>query len=196
MLYDNDTFMRAGRTFRATFPPDDYGAPPWESECGHGAIRKRVTSRNRAYDTTRPGERLLGAHYIYDMAESTRIARRDGWGLSRSDTDRLAARLGRVPTVGDIAHAAVEADFRRMAAWCAGKWTYVGACVVLLNSDGSPTEYTGSLWGIESDAGDYLEQTAFELADEILGLVTDAECAAMEDARPDMYDVNFKFKRN
>lgn len=41
--------------------------------------------------------------------------------------------------------------------------------VELCDDDGDPVPgYDASLWGIESDADEYLEETAFELADEII----------------------------
>ncbi len=53
---------------------------------------------------------------------------------------------------------AVEADYQRLRRYLAGDWEYVG--VVVTDADGN----TESLGGIESDADEYLETVAHELA--------------------------------
>ena len=55
-----------------------------------------------------------------------------------------------------------------MRQWCDGYWSYVG--VVVTAQCPCCEDFTGpsaSLWGIESDAGDYLEEVARELAEEL-----------------------------
>jgi hypothetical protein len=59
-------------------------------------------------------------------------------------------------------HRAVLADFNRLQAWLAGDWCYVGVIVTPDDGEGEPA----SLWGIESDCDDYLQDVAHELADE------------------------------
>lgn len=65
------------------------------------------------------------------------------------------------------AGAAAQADFERLRAWCNDDWHYVGVVVEMLDDDNEVLD-SESLWGIESDAGAYLDDTARELADEIL----------------------------
>lgn len=67
---------------------------------------------------------------------------------------------------------AVRADFERLRDWCNDRWSYVGVRVVLpcaCCGDGEADD--ASLWGIESDAGAYLEEVAADLADEILSRI-------------------------
>lgn len=58
-------------------------------------------------------------------------------------------------------------DFERLRDWCNDGWHYVGVVVELLDLNGKPTGRDASLWGIESDAGDYFEEVAREIAGEI-----------------------------
>lgn len=55
-----------------------------------------------------------------------------------------------------------------MQAWCNGKWRYVGVVVERLAAD-ETVDATESLWGIESDAGHYLQEVAAELIAQIEG---------------------------
>jgi hypothetical protein len=68
---------------------------------------------------------------------------------------------------GAYAAAAARADFERLQAWCNDGWSYVGV-VVTVEREGVELG-RASLWGIESDAGDYLCEVANELAEEALG---------------------------
>jgi hypothetical protein len=164
-----------GLTFRCELQPDDDSTPPWEREDGHGPVSEwRAHGDDSRGASKRPGERELcddgrsfGRTRFYDMREAMRIAKRDGWGLSDEDKAKLAAKLGRDLKPGDIAAAAVEADFQRLRTWCADLWSYVGVVVTLLDTDGEPTDERESLWGIESDCEDYLNETARELAQDI-----------------------------
>lgn len=72
------------------------------------------------------------------------------------------------PSKRAYAAAAAEADFKRLDDWCNDRWHYVGCVVTLLDDDGDDTDHSASLWGIESDDGDYLAETARELAAEIV----------------------------
>lgn len=59
------------------------------------------------------------------------------------------------------AAAAALADFQRLAGWCSDEWNYVG--VVVTASRAGIELGSASLWGIESDAGDYLVEAANDL---------------------------------
>lgn len=143
-----------------------------------------------------------GSARFYDFAEACRIARRDGWSFlpgtlqtrQINATTWEAKTTGFVALGGDINEAirnlyaahratmsarayaagAAEQDFQRIRAWCNDQWSYVGVVVELLDDYGDATGETESLWGIESDANDYLEETAHELAGEILHRVARA----------------------
>lgn len=70
----------------------------------------------------------------------------------------------------------------RMDAWCRGDWSYVGVIAearCLLVRNGVGTFYTlrsPGLWGVESDAGDYLKEVFEEQKDELR-----VDIAAMKD---------------
>src|SRR5690606_36343176 len=105
-----DTITVNGLTFSVNLEYDDCHGAPWEECDGHGPVSD-WTSRNKL-----PGERILnrdrGMYRYYDVAEATRIAKRDSWGIGPDAHATLAARLGREPTAGEIAAAAVESDFQ------------------------------------------------------------------------------------
>lgn len=156
MLYDGGTIEVDGHKFRVEFPYDDSGDAPWEREDGHGPVSEWTTRAKR------PGEMVLdrdrGSYRYYDFQEAVRIAKRDGWD---------AEPYGQ-GTNGERAHRAAMADFDRLHRWCNDQWSYVGAVVELLDDDGEPTGDKDSLWGIESDCPDYLEEVARECAGEVL----------------------------
>ena len=129
--------------------------------------------------------RLAGRHgkagTLPGGGDALEIARRDGWGLCDADKAKLAKKLGRTPTRGDIVAEAVDRDYEHMRRWCADLWQYVGVIVTHEESGES-----ASLWGVESEDDDYLERTAHELADDI-GSRLDSELAAtIAESRPDL----------
>jgi hypothetical protein len=63
------------------------------------------------------------------------------------------------------AAAAAMADFERLRGWCNDEWHWCGV-VVTLNTGG--TEHEASLWGIESDADDYIEEVISDLMHQCL----------------------------
>lgn len=66
----------------------------------------------------------------------------------------------------EYAAKAAKADFEYLKAWCDDQWCYVGV-VVTASREGVELG-SASLWGIESNAGDYLLDVANELAPEAL----------------------------
>lgn len=70
-------------------------------------------------------------------------------------------------TARQYAAAAALADFDRLRRWCDNQWHYVGVIVESLDEDEDVID-SASLWGIESDAGDYLDEVAQDLAAELL----------------------------
>lgn len=166
-----DTIELDGRTFKVEVIPDDSMGAPWDEHDGHGVVSD-WTRREK-----RPGERVLcsdrDSHRYYDIAETMKLARKDGWGLEEEALAKLADRLGRKPTKREITAAAVEQDFDRLRRWCEGDWYWVGVAVTLLDDEGEETDERDSLWGIESDCEDYLEEVASELAEEILSRVNE-----------------------
>lgn len=183
MLFNDSTFTRSGLTFRFNTEHDTDAEAPWDREDGHGPVSdQRYHPFGMGSNPPKaPGERILywdrGYFRAYDWAEAMKIAKRDGWGLGADDIAKLAHRLGRVPTNGDIAAEAVHRDFERLRRWCGDQWRYVGVIVTLMveDDDGELVDYDGplrakfmdSLWGVEDDEAEYLEETAHELADGI-----------------------------
>lgn len=160
-----------GFTLTATIHHDDDATPPWDREDGHGEVSD-WTRRDK-----RPGELVLasdhGAKRLYDYAGTCQKARRDGWGAVGT-VDGMTARAR--------AAVAVRADFERLRTWCADLWCYVGVAVTVSRDvDGESVELTGefdhALWGIESDAGDYLSEVAAELASEALAAARERAAA-------------------
>ena len=144
------------------------GGPACEEcgACGHGVVSE-WTSRAK-----RPGERVMnenrrGSFRYYDVKATLNVALNDGW---RAAGGELAGESKRA-----CAARAVEADFERMRGWCHDEWGWVGVVVTLLDADGNKTHEADSLWGIESDAGDYLDVVAGELADEIIARLDGAD---------------------
>lgn len=179
MLYDRDTFEHKGRTYRVRFEYDDSGDTPWERACGHGPVTA-WTTRDKL-----PGERLLNSDRrskrYYDFADATRIAKHDGWGLGKEDEAKLAQTLGRAPTRKEIVREAVERDYEFLRAWCNDEWRYCG--VIVTHEDSGKSD---SLWGIEDNAYDYLEEVAHELADQIAFELNKEMAADIQASRPDM----------
>lgn len=80
--------------------------------------------------------------------------------------ETFLAKLARRPKMR--AARAAESDFDFLSDWCNDRWQYVGVVVELVYDDDEPTGETESVWGIESCSTDYLEETAHELAGELL----------------------------
>lgn len=148
-----------GVEYHVRYVRDDDGDPPWDREDGHGPVSKWLR-RDKA-----PGERVLhedrGSKRFYDFAEATRIAKRDGWGVSDPKPgETKAAQRAR----------AVQADFERLRAWCRDEWHYMGVIVTPFcpHCGERMDSKAASLWGIESDSGDaYLAEVIADLVDQV-----------------------------
>jgi hypothetical protein len=178
-LWDGDIFEHKGRKYRVRFEHDDSHGAPWEECDGHGVVSD-WTTRDKA-----PGERVLASDRsskrYYDVCETAKIAKKDGWGLGNDELAKLAQSLGRMPTKKEIVARAVDNDFEYMRAWCNGEWHYCGVVVSHCESD-----ETESLWGIEDNEYDYLAEVARELADEISSRLDDIMAQEIQESRPDM----------
>lgn len=163
-MTDTITFRRA--VYAVELIPDSDAGKPWEREDGHGPVSD-WTNRDK-----RPGEMVLcsdrHAKRYYDFQAATVEAKRDSWGLGPDDMALLIKRLGRPATRAEIVRQAVLDDFERLQRWCDDAWQYVGVVVTRLDAHGNRLEHLqASLWGIESDAGEYLDETARDLIREI-----------------------------
>jgi hypothetical protein len=137
-MNDKDTFQHEGHTFTLHLAPDECNGPPWKEEDGHGVVSEWTTRDKH------PGERTLcsdrSSKRFYDWQATMKIAKQDGWGPSPVE--------------------AVEADFKRLRAWCNSEWYYMVIGVEFRDR----TEWLG---GVESDS-DYYMKVAHDLADELL----------------------------
>lgn len=156
-----ETFTIDGVRFGYEVEADESMRAPWDEHDGHGVIFERERPARREYK--RAGWRALGDSHWYDVPASIAKARREKWGMSPDALVAFHKTHGREPTTGEIAAAAVEADFSRMLAWCRGDWCWVGVTVRLLDEHDDDID-TGiqidSIWGIESDCPDYIESEA------------------------------------
>jgi hypothetical protein len=154
-------------TFVIAVVDDDDSEAPWKREDGHGPVTD-WTSRDK-----RPGELELNSNHgqkrFYDFQAACKTAREDGWNTKPYDT---------VETSRQRAARAAMADYERLREWCNDDWRYVGVCLFLLPRDetNDPAAIANNppfgdfphagLWGIESDATDYIADVAVELLSE------------------------------
>ncbi len=137
-----------GHTIKITFHHDEDMGPPWEEHDGHGAVTEWV------HRDKYPGERLLcsdrSSKRFYDVAETMKIAKKDGWGLCDEDKAKLAAKLGRPPTKKEVTAEAVERDFEYLRAWCADEWCWLGYTTEIEEPNGQ-THLGDSCFGFDDE---------------------------------------------
>lgn len=155
-MSDHTEFTEGTRTYAWRVVPDNTMGPPWLEHDGHGPVTDWVT-RHKA-----PGEMVLsedrGRSRFYDFAEACRIALRDGWDSPPFGQGTPRQRAAR----------AALADFHRLRAWCNDEWHWVGVEVAPVDAHGPDWRRSVSLWGIESDADEYLAEVARDLVSEVL----------------------------
>lgn len=195
--YDTDTFNHQGRTFEVRYHFDDAMGAPWDEADGHGPVSDWTRRDKRAGELILNTDRGSHRYYDFAEAcriarrdgwgflpgELEHWQAADGlWHA------RVKARFGapaRFECVNANANAAItgvyqahratmtarqyaagaaRADYERLRRWCNDDWHWCGLEVVALDDK----RMHASLWGIESDAGAYLDEVARELADEAL----------------------------
>jgi hypothetical protein len=157
--YSEFKFTHDGRAFTARLYVDDDHSPPWKDYDGTGKVRcVHAPYGLRGSGIKKPGERVIHwdgySGYLYDWAGACETARRDGWNAPPYDAPNRIER-------------AVQADFDRLRGWLTRDWWYVGVAVTLDHPEDEQHEFEHALWGIESDAGDYLHEVAHELARQV-----------------------------
>lgn len=151
-----------GHAFKVEIMTDSHYPAPWEMSNTHGPVRE-ARRTGAGYSPKRPGERPLNSprrgesFYFYDWQAAIQTALKDGWGHPGG------SEAARGLSSGQIAAAAVQADFEYLRSWLADEWHYVGVCV----SHEASGEHV-SLWGIESTDTAYHETVARELAGDII----------------------------
>jgi len=159
--YKTETREIDGKEYRIDFFQDEDMGPPWKEHDGHGPVTDWTTRDKH------PGELILnkdsGSRRYYNFAEACKIALRDGWDSKPYNTDGSQ-------TPRQQAAKAALADFERLLAWCIDAWHWCGVVVTERRTDSDGYSYDGpseSLWGIESDAGEYFETVIGELIAEL-----------------------------
>lgn len=143
--------MHNGVSFTVKHIHDEDSGPPWAMSDGHGVIS------NWEYRSAESHEWILCQDgrqaRFYDVDASIAKALAEGWDAPPyGGTDQERATR------------AVKADFAFLRGWCLDEWQYIGIEVCVE----SEPDVSEALWGIESNAGEYLDTVARELADEIL----------------------------
>lgn len=202
-FYDGETFEfeHNGVAYVATIERDDCHGAPWEEEDGHGDVSE-WTTRDKLPGEMVLNEDGRSKRF-YDFAGACKIARRDGWGFlpgalkyeKRADCwharcegfngkEHISTDVNRAisavykehresMTPRAYAAGAAMADYDRLRRWCADQWCYIGV-VVRRAGDCKCCGETESLWGIESDAGEYVREVATELAEQLAERLSDA----------------------
>lgn len=168
-VYEIDTFVHKGHTFRVGYFHDNDTAAPWEEDDGHGIVSDWTTRGKK------PEERVLvsdlGGHKrYYDVVESQVIALRDGWDCEKRRA-MAAANPERKWTKREIAAMAVESDFEHLRGWCLGEWFWCGLIVSEIDEDGEPIGDHQGLYGCRGGLSmrhECLRREARNLADEII----------------------------
>lgn len=191
-------FEHNGAQYVATIEIDDSHGAPWDEEDGHGDVtgwkrREKLPGELVLAGDGRGGLGTDAARRFYDFAGACKTARRDGWGFlpgelkyeKRGDCwhawcegfdgkEHVSTDANRAiravydehratMTARQYAAGAARADYERLRAWCNDEWCYIG--VVVTRDETGETE---SLWGVESDAGEYIRDVARELAEQLL----------------------------
>jgi hypothetical protein len=163
-----ETIEHAGLTFMVAIEHDYNMGRPWEEHDGHGPVRTSRTDGWGRWNSKRAGEVVLSSDrftcWLYDVAEALRIAKRDGWGLSPKNRAKLADKLKREPTAKEVRAEAVRLDMEHLRGWLEGRWHWCIVVVTLLDTDRDETWEYDTIGGIESDAGEYLDEVAADLA--------------------------------
>jgi hypothetical protein len=157
--FNTETITHCGITVKIEYFYDQDMGRPWEESDGHGVIREADNQRHGRY-AKKPGEVLFHTgrgHYgwVYDIQETTKIAKRDGWGVANPPAGL---------TKKQITALAVQNDINYCQGWLNDDWHYVGVVCTVLDSDGEETEETESCWGFES-LDDYHETAGREMAE-------------------------------
>ena len=161
-VYHHYDIEKDGEKFRVEYIVDEHMGPPWDEFDVHGPVRTQPKIRY-SHAKKRPGEVILSNKgdyaVIYDREEALKIARRDGWRPHKPIEG----------TKRQIAAKAVEDDMAYLRGWVNDDWHWTGVQVFPLTKDGDELRSKAeSLWGIESNAEEYLKEVAFDLLGSII----------------------------
>ena len=176
--FQTETIESHGITVRIEYFYDYDTGAPWIENDGHGVIRSVRSNDYLRYATSKkPGEVLFHAGrgrdtWIYDIQETTKIAKRDGWGVSN-------APEGLTPK--QITALAVHRDFEYCKGWINDDWHYAGIVCTVLDSEGEETDIVDSCWGFET-LNDYHEAAAHDMAQNLAESTHTARLTAWREA--------------
>lgn len=155
--FNTETITHCGITVKIDYFYDNDMGCPWEESDGHGIMRSAYSYYDKP--AKKPGEVLIpggrGAYWVYDMQETTKIAKRDGWGVTNPPAGL---------TKKQITALSVQRDFEYCKGWLNDDWHYVGVVCTVMDSDGEETDATDSCCGFES-LDDYHETAGREMAE-------------------------------
>jgi len=141
-----DTLQIGKHTFKVYVAADDTGRLPWEDDC----IFEDVVS-DWTRNAKRPWQRTLsedrGSRRHFDVRQYIKVAKAQG-------------------CTGAQAAEQLERSFGYLRRFCADQWSYVGVIVKRVDAEGEELE-SDSLWGIESDATDYIAEVARDMAQDM-----------------------------
>ena len=181
--FNTETIEHCGVVVKIEYFYDQDAGKPWENSDCHGVIRSAYSYYGKP--EKKPGEVLIpcdrGNYWIYDWQESTRIAKRDGWGVSNPPAGL---------TQKQITALAVKADFDYLRGWLNDDWHYVGVVCTVLDANGEDTNDSDSCWGFET-LDDYHETAGREMAESLAESTHKARLhqwrAALKEARARKY---------
>ena len=213
-MMDNVTL--GGLNFKVEYPRDEDQGAPWDEEDGHGEVSPWVNrdklpgelvlnsdrrGMKRYYDFAGACEiaRRDGWGFLPGELKTRQYV--DGWAAwvqldylgrklafecldypdKNSAIRAVYAKHSATMTPRQYAAGAAMADYERLRQWCNGQWEYIG--IVVTHEESGLCE---SLWGIESDSGDYLDKVARELAESILDQITNDQAESIAESRPDL----------
>ena len=152
--FQTETIEHCGITVQIEYFYDDTMRAPWKECDGHGVIREAYGKPDK-----KPGEVLIsggrGQYWIYDFQESTKIAKRDKWGVHNAPAGL---------TQNQITAMAVQRDFEYCKGWIQNAWHYAGVVCTVLDKHGEKIpNVEESCWGFET-LDDYHETAGKEMA--------------------------------
>lgn len=155
--FNTETIEHRGITVQIEYFYDQDAGKPWENCEGHGVMREAYSYYDKP--EKKPGEVLIqgerGNYWVYDIQETTKLAKRDGWGVSDAPAGL---------TKNQITALAVQKDLDFLRGWINDDWHYAGVVCTVLDSEGEETEDTESCWGFET-FNDYHETAGKEMAE-------------------------------
>lgn len=156
-LLTTETRTHEGRTFRVDVVFDESTSAPWDEYDTLGTVSDWTRDRKPAGSKVLNEDR--GSFRYYDWAGAVAKARKEGM-------------------TGADAAEAVEREFTRLRRWCENDWCWVGVVVTPLTPDGDALDsMSDSLWGIESDADDHIDEVTRDLMYSLTKTLNEKEAA-------------------